>query len=199
MTDLTASERIAAALERIADYCDRVSPPGRAKPRLDYALAQRAMALERGRVLTAILLRHPVLLRDVAHAFAGIELDPGLDMLRASMLAWARSTSDLEPGLLQQHLIAADLQSEAYHLLLGGRVSLPACAGASATVAEALAGWWHIFGFIDERGLAHEILLAEMALAENSTMEGQQHLLRLKAALDEVNAGEPDPVALARS
>jgi DNA primase len=199
MSDLTASERIAAALERIADYCDRVSPPRRAKPTVDYALAQRAMALERGRVLTAILLRHPVLLRDVAHAFAGIELDPTMDRLRAAMLDWARSTSDLEPVLLQEHLIDAGLQGEAYGVVLRAPVPLPTCASPAATVEEAFAGWWHIFGTIDVRGLSEEIRLAEAACAEELTPERQRHLVRLKAALNRVNAGEPDDFDLARS
>ena len=40
--------------------------------------------VERCRILTAILLRHPILLRDVEHAYVGLDLPPALAALRDS-------------------------------------------------------------------------------------------------------------------
>ncbi len=63
--------------------------------------------------------------------------------------------------------------------------------------AEAAAGWWHIFGFLNVQRLGEEIALAEADCAQDLTLQSQNRLLALKAALNKVNSGEPDGVELA--
>ena len=47
-----------------------------------------AVAAERARILTAILLRHPNLLHDVEHAYAALDLPPPLNRLREALCRW---------------------------------------------------------------------------------------------------------------
>ena len=63
--------------------------------------------------------------------------------------------------------------------------------------AEAEAGWWHIFGFLNVERWREEVASAEAACAADLTSQSQSRLLALKAALNKVNSGEPDGVDLA--
>ena len=47
-------------------------------------------------------------------------------------------------------------------------VPLPACASPAAMPAEAEAGWWHIFGFLNVQRLGEEIALAKAACAQDT-------------------------------
>ena len=88
--------------------------------------------------------------------------------------------------------------TKAFHnALQGAPVPLPACASPAAMPAEAEAGWWHIFGFLNLDHLREEVKLAESEAAANLTQETQRRALSLKAALNKVMAGEPDGVELA--
>jgi DNA primase len=153
--------------------------------------------MERARILTAILLRHPFLLRDVEHAYAGLDLPHALAVLRNGLLEWAESAEILDSGTLIAHLTTSGLQAEAEQALATVPVPLPACASSAAMPAEAEAGWWHIFGFLNVQRLTEEIALAEAACAQDLTVQSQNRLLALKAALNKVNSGEPDGVDLA--
>jgi DNA primase len=156
-----------------------------------------AVVMERARILTAILLRHPFLLRDVEHAYAGLDLPHALAVLRNGLLEWAESAEILDSGTLIAHLTTSGLQAEAEQALATVPVPLPACASSAAMPAEAEAGWWHIFGFLNVQRLTEEIALAEAACAQDLTVQSQNRLLALKAALNKVNSGEPDGVDLA--
>ncbi len=152
---------------------------------------------ERCRILTAILLRHPVLLRDVEHAYASLDLPPPLAVLRNALTGWAEAAEILDSQALISHLTNSGLQAEADQVLAAAPVPLPACASSAAMPAEAAAGWWHIFGFLNVQRLGEEIALAEAACAQHLTPQSQNRLLALKAALNKVNSGEPDGVGLA--
>ena len=52
------------------------------------------------------------------------------------------------------HLTNSGLQAEADQVLATVPVPLPACASSAAMPAEAEAGWWHIFGFLNVQRLA---------------------------------------------
>ena len=95
------------------------------------------------------------------------------------------------------HLTLSGLQAEADQALATVPVPLPACASSAAMPAEAEAGWWHIFGFLNVQRLGEEIALAEAACARNLTPQSQNRLLALKAALNKVSSGEPDGTDLA--
>jgi DNA primase len=159
--------------------------------------ATDAVATERARILTAILLRHPMLLRDVEHAFDGLNLPAPLAALRTALCNWADTTDVLDSQALMSHLTTSGLHAEAEQALAAVPVPLPACASLAAMPAEAEAGWWHIFGFLNVRRLGEEVALAEAACAQDLTPQSQNRLLALKAALNKVNSGEPDGVDLA--
>ena len=152
---------------------------------------------ERCRILTAILLRHPILLRDVEHAYDGLDLPHPLDAVRTALQEWAEAAEILDSHVLMTHLTSSGLQAETDQVLATVPVPLPACASSAAMPAEAAAGWWHIFGFLNVQRLGEEIALAEAACAQDLTQQSQNRLLALKAALNKVNGGEPDGVDLA--
>ncbi len=152
---------------------------------------------ERTRILTAILLRHPILLRDVEHAYTGLELPPALESLRQALIEWAETAEILDSDALRSHLTQSGLQAETEQALATAPVPLPACASSAAMPAEAEAGWWHIFGFLNVQRLGEEIAAAEEACRENLTPQTQNRLLALKSALIKVTSGEPDGTELA--
>ena len=80
----------------------------RAIPRPSPAAA--SVVNERTRILTAILLRHPVLLRDVEHAFVGLELPHPLASLRGALLDWAETAEILDSSALMSHLTHSGLR-----------------------------------------------------------------------------------------
>ena len=68
--------------------------PARPSPAAD------TVAVERCRILTAILLRHPMLLPDVEHAYVGLDLPHPLATLRTALQEWAEAAEILDfPGI----------------------------------------------------------------------------------------------------
>src|SRR6202041_1670204 len=165
---------------------------GRTGPRP--AANTNTIAAERARILTAILLRHPTLLRDVEHAYAGLDLEPPLAQLRDAIGEWAIHAEVLDSQALMAHLDGFGLSIDVERILAGTPFPLPACAALTAMPAEAEEGWWHIFGFLNVQRLGEEVALAEAACAQDLTPQSQNRLLALKAALNKVNSGEPDGV-----
>ena len=172
-----------------------LQPPVRTQPRPQPS-ADRTDG-ERARILTAILLRPPDLLHDVDHAYAAMALEPALAALREAIRGWADRADVLDSGALIDHLTLSGLRADVEQVLAGAPVPLPACASLAAMPAEAEAGWWHIFGFLNLDHLREEVKLAESEAAANLTQDTQRRALSLKAALNKVMAGEPDGVELA--
>jgi len=156
-----------------------------------------AIAAERARILTAILLRHPGLFHDVEHAYAGLDLDPPLAQLRDAIGDWAIHAEVLDSEALIDHVTKLGLHLEIERILAGTPIPLPACASSSAMPAEAEEGWWHIFGFLNVDRLREEVDLARQEMAKGLTGETQRRLERLKDALNKVCAGEADGLAAA--
>lgn len=150
---------------------------------------------ERIRVLTAILLRHPSLLHDVEHAYAALTLPPALDRLRHALFDWAHAADPLDSAALMSHLEASGMASEAEQALAAVPVPLPSCAAPDVMPAEAEAGWWHIFGFLNVARLREEVAEAEADFARAMTPETQNRLRARKEALLRVESGEPDEIA----
>ena len=173
----------------------RDAAPVRTGPR-PAADANGVMA-ERARILTAIVLRHPRLMRDVEDAYAGLELDSSLTRLRDAIQAWIAETEALDSGALMDHLNGFGLRSEVERVLAGTPIPLPACASSDAMPAEAEAGWWHIFGFLNVERLREEVDMAQHDMARELTGETQRRLHSLKDALNKVLSGEPDGAGLA--
>jgi len=156
-----------------------------------------AIAAERTRILTAILLRHPGLLRDVEHAYAGLDLDTPLAQLRDAISEWAIHAEVLDSEALMDHLDGFGLRSDVERILAGTPVPLPACASSAAMPAEAEEGWWHIFGFLHVDRLSEEVNLAREDAARGLTGETERRLVALMSALNKVRTGEPDGTDLA--
>lgn len=156
-----------------------------------------AVAAERARILIAILLRHPDLFRDVAHAFAGLELDPPLAHLRDVLGDWANDAEVLDSQALMDHLDGFGLRADVDRVLAGTPVPLPGCASPEAMPAEAEEGWWHIFGFLHVDRLREEVEAAQQDMARNLTADTERKLKSLKSAYIKVSSGEPDGADLA--
>jgi hypothetical protein len=62
--------------------------------------------------------------------------------------------------------------------------------------AEAEAGWWHFFGFLNVEHLREEVAQAEIEARTNLTAETQRRQIALRQALIRVASGEPDGVGL---
>ena len=70
----------------------------------------------------------------------------------------------------------------------------------SATLpAEALADWWHFFGFLNVDRLREEVALAKIEADRNLTDVTQRRLSALRQALLRVESGEPDDPGLAEA
>jgi DNA primase len=180
---------------RGARFGGPATAPLRAAPRPQPAGG--IVATERARILTAILLRHPAIWHDVEHAYAGLDLPRPFDTLRTALRDWIETADVLDSQALMSHLTLSGLNAEADQALATVPVPLPACAALAAMPAEAEAGWWHIFGFLNVQRLGEEVALAEAACAQDLTQQSQNRLVALKAALNKVKSGEPDGVDLA--
>jgi DNA primase len=157
-------------------------------------LHQNHSTSERARILTAILLRHPFLLNDVAQAYNGLSLDPALTRLRDAIEHWAESAETLDSTGLMDHLTKSGFEHALQHVLAGAPMPLPACASDKAMPAEAESGWWHIFGFLNVEHLREEVALAEADATRNLTPDTQRRLTALSEAFNKVRSGEPDGV-----
>jgi DNA primase len=171
------------------------SPATRTGPRL-IPNAERTVA-ERMRVLTAILLRHPNLLHDVEHAYAALILLPPLDRLRHVLLDWAQAADVLDSEALMSHLTVSGMTAEAEQALAAVPVPLPSCASPEVMPAEAEAGWWHIFGFLNVDRLREEVELARAECSRDMTQQTERRLVAMAEALQKVLSGEPDGIDLA--
>jgi DNA primase len=170
------------------DSGDRRPAPRLARP----APAPDLVAEERSRILTAILLRHARLLPDVEHAYAELDISQRLAALRDAIFGWAGGTDVLDSDSLIAHLTKSGLQREIEYALATVPVPLPACASAAAMPAEAEAGWWHIYGFLNVDRLRLEVAAAQAAFARDMVSENESRLRALTEALRKVLSGEPD-------
>ena len=158
---------------------------------------EAAVSLERLRLLTAIILRHPELLHDVEEAYAGLPLTgagSGAEV-GASELAQLR-----EHILRSDNAALLDSESLLAHLKQSGSADAAARVLSSAMPpahtlrpeampAEAEAEWWHYFGLMHHARLEEEIASAGQAFAATPDAVSQQRLIALCAAL----AALPDP------
>jgi DNA primase len=151
-------------------------------------------ASERSRILTAILLRHPYLLNDVGHAYSRLALEPPLSRVRNAIEDWAEIAETLDSAGLMDHLTNSGCEHDVQQALAASAMPLPDCASSDAMPAEADAGWWHIFGFLNEELLREEVASAEADAARNLTPETWRRQKALVEALAKIRSGEPDGV-----
>lgn len=162
-------------------------------PRLPRPVPHQAGASdERMRILTAVLLRHPNLMHDLAHAFGTLPLDDRMARLREAMETYVESAETLDSAGLIDHLTQSGFELDVQHVLAEAPMPLPACASSQAMPAEAEAGWWHIFGFLNVNHLREEVAMAEAEAARNLTPETQRRHQALVEAWWKVRQGDPD-------
>ncbi len=170
-------------------------PSGMRLPRP--TLRQDNTTSERARILTAILLRHPILLQDVSQAFDGLPMEPGMARLRDAIEDWAEAAETLDSAGLMDHLTLSGFAHDVQHVLAEAPMPLPACAASEAMPADAESGWWHIFGFLNEELLREEVALAQADAARNLTPETWRRQKALVEALAKIRSGEPDGIGFA--
>jgi len=145
-------------------------------------IAEGGQAAERGRILLAILLRHPRLCQDVESALIELLLPPWLDSLREAIFRWVDQADVLDSTGLIDHLTHSGMASEVARALAGRPFPLPACASEEAVPADAEAGWWHFYRLMHEHRLNEDIAAAERELRETMSEAAQRRLVALKAA-----------------
>ena len=143
---------------------------------------------ERGRILLAILLRHPRLLRNVEHALEELVLPDGLARLRHALLIWAETSDVLDSAGLMSHLTETGLAADIAHILSTAPAPLPACAAPDAMPGEAEAGWWHFFGLLNRGRLEEEVAAAgRYFAAHGDDRAAEQRLIALARARETLN------------
>ena len=142
---------------------------------------------ERTRILVAVLIRHPEILRDVEHAFCELELPPRLGRIREALIAWANQATALESQGAMNHLTSSGLAAEAEQVLAAAAVSLPEF----VTPGDAEEGWWHYHRLMHHSRLAQEVAAAEQEFALRPSEESQRRLVALRRELIAVQSGEP--------
>ena len=150
-----------------------------------------ASQTERARLLTALLLRHPGLLRDTEEAWASLDLPGPLARLRDAVLH-IEDHAALDSASLLAHLTASGLAADAASVL-SASMPLPTSARADAMPAEAEGEWWHLFGLM--RGLSrldHEVAEAARAYERDQTEAAQRRLIGLANARLELVAIDDD-------
>jgi DNA primase len=160
--------------------------PATPRPRL----TDDAASDERSRILLAVLLRHPALLRDVGHALAELDLCEAWRGLRDALLAWSDHADVLDSGGLMNHLTTSGFAAAAAQALATVPVPLPGFASAEAMPGDAEAGWWHIFGLMHRSRLEEEVAIAKRAFERSPEPEQQLRLTALRRALIALETGE---------
>ena len=161
-------------------------PVSRTAPRAEDAAAERA------RILVAILLRHPELLRDVEEAFATVAMPVPLTRLRDAMLMWFQRAEVLDTAALMSHLTQSGLATDVAQALSSVAVRLPECASPDAMPAEADSGWWHFFGLLNPDRLEEEVAAALREFQRQADVPSQNRLRALSAAREALRRGETD-------
>jgi DNA primase len=152
---------------------------------------------ERSRILTAILLRNPVILPDVRSAYANLDLDVRVARLCSGMLDWVDDAETLDTEGLMDHLTKSGCDLLISHVLAIGPLPLPRPAREAVAPAEAAEEWWHFFGLMNVEQLRDEVISAQEEFKRVPTSANERRLTAMKRALIRVESGEPDGVGFA--
>ncbi|MDB5413361.1 MAG: primase [Rubritepida sp.] len=147
---------------------------------------------ERARILLAICIHHPELLRDVEEPLALLDLPAGPpQQVRDALLAWIQEGPHLDSGELIAHLATSGAASATQWVLRASGLPMEARPGAQPK--EALDAFWQIFGFLrGETELAEDARAAHTAFVATNDLAAQTRLIRLTEALDALRRGEAE-------
>lgn len=169
------------------------APGKRAAPRHPRPVADPdAIRAERARIILAICIHQPELLRDAEEPLALLDLPDGpARQVRDAVLAWIQGGPRLDSGELIAHLAQCGDASGSQWVLR--EQGLPMEARSGAQPKEALDAFWQMFGFLrGEAELAEDARAAQQAFAASNDPAAQIRLIRLTEALDALRRGELD-------
>ena len=173
----------------------RMPPPVRTGPRP--ILDPKKSAYERTKILTAIVLLHPAILRNVDHAYGDLELDPSLEKLRDAIREWANFTEVLDFQALLDHLGSFGLRGEAEKILAETSSSRPASVCPGAHLADVEADWLHFWELQNASRVREDRNVARANASQTLTSETERKLVAYSANLKDVKTGELDGTNLA--
>jgi DNA primase len=161
------------------------NPRGLVRPVIDPA-GTDAM---RGRILTGILLVHPMLLPDVEEAYSLIDLPPDCARLRVALSGFHDQHEALISERLLDHLRETGACDDISQILS----CVPVSAAQGSSPADAVAAWWHFFGLMRAslgrlREQRDEIALLQAKNPDDGEICGK--LIRLNTALKLAEGGE---------
>ncbi|MBX9749816.1 MAG: DNA primase [Roseococcus sp.] len=169
------------------------APGKRAAPRHPRPVADpEAIQAERARIILAICIHQPEILRDAEEPLALLDLPEGpARQVRDALLAWIEAAPRLDSGQLIAHLAACGIASAGQWVLRDQGLPMEARPGAQP--GEALDAFWQIFGFLrGEAELAEDARAAQRAFAATNDPAAQTRLIRLTEALDALRRGETE-------
>ena len=150
----------------------------------------QAIRTERARIILAICIHHPQLLRDMEEPLALLDLPDGPPrQVRDALLQWIQAGPRLDSGELIAHLgECGDASLVRWVLRPSG---LPMEAGPEAQPKEAVDAFWQFFGFLrGEAELVEDARAAQSAFAATNEVAALTRLIRFTAALDALRRGE---------
>jgi DNA primase len=188
----------ALASEFRSDFLNRFfglsrAPGKRAAPRHPRPVADPdGIQAERARILLAICIHQPEILRDAEEPLGLLELPEGpARQVRDALLAWIAGAERLDSGELIAHLAQSGIATASQWVLRP--TGLPMEARPGAQPKEALDAFWQIYGFLrGEAELAEDARAAQRAFAATNDMAAQNRLIRLTEALDALRRGEAE-------
>ena len=141
-------------------------------------------SVRRERLLTAVLLNHPVLLEEVWEDYASLTLSsPALDSLRNAIIKQAGLGEPLDFAGLKDNL-SGSAQAELISLSGPNAADLEPFARPDADLNEARAGWVQTLGLHRLEGLRLDLNAAAAVLAQDMTEENYARYLALKQEFD---------------
>ena len=184
-------QRFFAQTRRRTGSHPAATTPSRATPLPPQRPTHIAPPLERARILTAILIKHPDLLHDLEEAYALVDLPGQLERLRDALRDWAAGTPPpLDSTELMNHLHQIGRAGDADRAL--ANAPLPSGAAPDEMPAAAEARWWHFFNLLDLGGLNAQVERAIRDFADHPTQQSERRLVALCSAREKLRSGEFD-------
>ena len=148
-------------------------------------LDAQSVAMERMRILTAILLRHPEVLEDVQDAYCRLDMPPELSALRAVMLDMlAEEEGDADAAALLDTLLArigeADLSDMRERVLSSHPLPLSAQERDDLMVIDVRQEWWHFYALLNVERFAADVRLDTERMSVGPFDERQWESLRVR-------------------
>lgn len=193
-----ASEYRRALMDRFFASSRRGGKGAAGKPRREKTPIRVAIgetgALERLRLLTALVLRYPTLLPEIEDHYGRLDLPAPLDDVRDAVLDWFADLPSADALTGEACLMALDaegLGDEARTLLGSSLAPAPQGEKGGLFSLEPIQQWWHFLGLVNFPAFVREVEQDMQAALANPALEGlpEALLVRLRT-LDRLRRGE---------